>query len=362
MANYVLYDCLQVAGGAERVAIDLAHSLPDTSLVVSRVYEEALSLNPFLKLDKGRIKCIGKISSSPKLRLLDSVSSFIFRTQFLENAEAVIYSGAYAPFSVINQKRGRRSYYCHTPPRYMYDWRAHYLEQTPLFFRPALSRIIELLRVRYESSIMEMDIVISNSENIKKRLKKYLGIDSEVIYPPVDIDRFRWVEQGNYFISLARLEPHKGVDRIIAAFKKSPKLNLVVASGGSDQMRLMALAGNSSNIKFVGWQTDEQLSRLIGCARAVIYLSNDEDFGMSPVEAMSAGKPVIGLRNGGLIETVVEGETGVLLSPNASTEMLVDAILTMTPEYALRMRYSCELRANKFAKDIFLQKMRDRVF
>ena len=361
MTNYVLYDSLRVAGGAERVAIDLATGLPNASLVVSRVYKESSALSPLSRLNEGQLRCIGNVSSLSILRLLDAISGFMWGTRFLEDAQAVVYSGAYAPYAVVNQKRGKRSYYCHTPPRYMYDWRDRYLERAPLVLRPILFGVIEQLRMKYEASIMEMDMVISNSENIRNRLKKYLGIDSEVIYPPVDIDRFRWVEHGNYFISLARLEPHKGVDKIIEAFLKTPNQNLVITSGGSDKDRLKMLAGNSLNIKFVGWQTDEQLSQLIGGARAAIYLSNDEDFGMSPVEAMSAGKPVIGYRNGGLIETVIEGETGLLLSPNSVPDALIDALHTMSSKFSLDMRHSCELRAKEFSKAIFLQKMKERV-
>ncbi len=362
MANFVLYDYLQVSGGAERLSLELAAGLPDTSLVVSRVYPAAASLRPFDILGEGQIKCVGRLSPLPSFRLIDAISGFICGTRFLAEAESVIYSGIYAPLAVINQKRGTRCYYCHTPPRYMYDWRTRYLERVPTIAQPALSISIDLLRKRYEFCLQQMDVVVANSDNVRRRLSKYLGIDAQVIYPPIDTAKFRWVECGNYFISLARLQPQKRVDRIIKAFLDLPDQKLVVASGGGDEARLKRLAGNASNIVFVGWQSDEQLCRLIGSARAVLYLAEDEDFGMSPVEAMASGKPVIGVREGGLAETIIDGETGVLLSPDFSQQSLIDAIAAMSTESALAMRQSCEWRARSFSKEIFLKKIKEVAF
>lgn len=362
MTNYVLYDYLQVSGGAERLSLELAAGLPDTSLVVSRVYPAAASLRPFDILGGERFKCVGQLTSLPSFRLLDAIAGFVWNTRFLASAESVIYSGIYAPFAVANQKRGKRCYYCHTPPRYMYDWRSRYMAQTPAFARPALSITIDLLRKRYESSLRQMDVILANSESVRRRLNKYLGMDAVVIYPPIDSAKFRWVECGNYFISLARLQPQKRVDRIIEAFLHLPDQKLIIASGGSDEARLKRFVGNAPNIVFVGWQSDEQLCRLIGGARAALYLAEDEDFGMSPVEAMAAGKPVIGVREGGLVETIIDGETGVLLSPDFSRQSLIDAIVAMSKKSVLAMRQPCEQRALSFSKEKFLKQIKEVAF
>jgi glycosyltransferase involved in cell wall biosynthesis len=109
---------------------------------------------------------------------------------------------------------------------------------------------------------------------------------------------------------------------------------------------------------FTGLVTEEKLRDLIGNAIATIYLPHNEDFGMSPVESMAAGKPVIGVREGGLMETVVHGKTGMLLSPEINREELIDAVSALTPARALQMRRACEERAQLFSQDLFLDKMR----
>ncbi|MBN2702197.1 MAG: glycosyltransferase, partial [Methylothermaceae bacterium] len=118
------------------------------------------------------------------------------------------------------------------------------------------------------------------------------------------------------------------------------------------------LAEGASNIQFVGWVDDEGLRCLIGRAVATIYLPRDEDFGMSPVESMAAGKPVIGVAEGGVLETVVDGKTGILLPPDPSPEAVCQAVKRLGPVRARTMREACEIRARRFDRQVFLDRMR----
>ena len=118
------------------------------------------------------------------------------------------------------------------------------------------------------------------------------------------------------------------------------------------------LAADAPNIHFTGWQTEAQLSRWIGNAIAAIYIPMDEDFGMSPVESMAAGKPVIGVAEGGLLETVVPDQTGILLEPPPTADAITAAVNDLTPKRAQEMRSACETRASLFTREIFLEKMR----
>ena len=183
-------------------------------------------------------------------------------------------------------------------------------------------------------------------------------MESEVIFPPVDVDRFRWLGEGDYFISPARLSRSKRVDVIIRAFLKMPDKKLVVLSGGREMEALRKLAGNAGNIHFTGWQSETEIRQWIGNARAAIYVPIDEDFGMSPVEAMAAGKPVIGVAEGGLLETIVDGETGWLLESPPSVDNLVGAVQRIDRSMALAMREACETRARLFSREIFMEKMK----
>ena len=357
MSNYVLYDYLQVSGGAERLSINLAKGLPGYQLVVSRVFEQARYLAAEQTLGAKGLRCLGSPATRALPRVAEALVCFTARSGFLRDAQTVIYSGLYAPLAVSQQISGRRIYYCHTPPRYIYDWRERYLQRLAPPLRPLAALAFDALQKRYEDALGRMDCVITNSENVRKRLRLHLGLESQVIHPPVDTERFKWIGQGDYFVSLARLEPHKRVEVIIAAFVGLPEQKLVVASGGSDEARLKVLAKGAANISFTGWQDETSLRQCIGNARAAIYVPADEDFGMSPVESMSAGKPVIGVREGGMIETVINGITGILVEPKLDVQSLREAINALDPIKALAMREACELQAKQFSKEAFLKRM-----
>jgi glycosyltransferase involved in cell wall biosynthesis len=207
-----------------------------------------------------------------------------------------------------------------------------------------------------------MSVIIANSNNVQQRIRTYLDKDSIVVYPPCDVDACRWLgQEDGYYLSTARLEPHKRVDIVVEAFRRMPDRKLLVASGGSELTRLQRLADGARNIDFTGWVDTDRLRELIGRAIATIYVPRDEDFGISPVESMAAGKPVIGVAEGGLLETVVEGQTGLLLPPDPGAEELMEAVLSMDTDRALSMREACERRAQAFRVELFLDRMREIV-
>ena len=352
MSKYVLYDYLQVPGGAERLTLELMSELDSFQLVVARVFSAAQALN---KVNETNIKSLDSTWTQWLGRVPEAFLLFKHATKFLGHAQVVLYSGIYAPLAVVHQKEGRRFYYCHTPPRFAYDWRDDYLQKVPRITRPIAALGIDYIRRHYESALAQMDVIMVNSESVQRRLYHYLGLPSEVVYPPINTEYFKWIEQGDYYLSLARLVPSKRVELIVRAFLAMPEHKLVIASGGALEMTLRALASDADNIFFTGWQSEEDLRQLIGRSRAVIYLPRDEDFGMSPVEAMSAGKPVIGVAEGGLLETILDQQTGLLLAPQPTNECIIDAVHSLDARRALDMRSACERRASLFSKKIFIE-------
>lgn len=151
----------------------------------------------------------------------------------------------------------------------------------------------------------------------------------------------------------------KRVDLIVSAFKKMPDKKLIVASGGSELEHLQHLASNAPNITFTGWIDHEELVRLMGNAIATIYMPKDEDFGISPVESMAAGKPVIGVNEGGVMETVMDGETGTLIA--AKVGKIVREVDALNPKSAAAMQKKCETVAQKFNTDFFLSRLTQQV-
>lgn len=354
----ILYDYLLVNGGAEKVTLTLAKEIVNVDLCVDFINHFVLTDE---KLAATQLIEIGNYIENNALRVLKTINDFYFKTKFLINYDWVIYSGSCTPVAVYNHPLKKNIYYCHTIPRFAYDLHNYYLSlcknwQKPLFILFAL-----WLKKIYEPAIDQMDLIVANSNNVKNRIMHHLQKDSVVVYPPCDTQYFHWLDQQDYYVSTARLECLKRVDIIIEAFRHMPDKRLVVISGGNEFNYLKNLASNAHNIHFLGWVNDNQLRNYIGKAIASIYIPKDEDFGMSPIESMAAGKPVIGVAEGGLLETVIPDKTGILLNPNPTPEDVRIAVNTLTPKKAFKMRNDCEIQAQLFDKTIFLNKIRELI-
>jgi glycosyltransferase involved in cell wall biosynthesis len=330
--------------------ISLASGLPGFTLGVSGIYPDFSSsgdLQGLLPQTPGRLA--NWLPRIPRALLCFSRAWLV-----PQSAACVIYSGIYAPLAVSRQSQGQRIYYCHTPPRFAFDRQPEYLLRVPALLRVPLRWAIGSYRAAYLDALRSMDMVVVNSEHVRERLLAQTGIRARVIYPPIDTGVFRFIAQQDYYLSVGRLEPNKRIERIVQAFLGMPDKKLVVASGGSLLPALKAMAAGAANIRFVGWQQEQALAHLVGNAIAVIYVPMDEDFGMSAVEAMAAGKPVIGVDEGGLRESIVPGQTGILLPADPAPEAIATAIGQLTPAIAASMREACEVRARDFSRARFL--------
>lgn len=348
----ILYDSLYCTGGAEKTTLVLAKTFQDSKICV-----DFINRSDFKDIGRKNIIELGSQTTSPPLKAIKGISNFKRKTKFLKDYDLVIYSGSYAPCAVQNQLTGKRILYCHTIPRFAYDLYCYYLKSMNPILRPFFKQLVAHTRKNYERAFSQMDVVIANSQNVRSRIQNFLKSEAVVINPPVDTSAFSWIAQKDYYLSTARLEKYKRVDTIVSAFKTMPDKKLIVASGGSELNSLKKLAENAPNITFTGWTTHNELKQLVGNAIATIYLPKNEDFGMSPVESMAAGKPVIGAKEGGLLETVLHDKTGLLITPE--TTAIVQAVKTLTPEAALKMRMSCEERAGLFSIKNFISRIKE---
>jgi len=360
--NIILHDYFESLEGGGRLSSILAQNLP-ADLAYGFARPGHPFLNPFLNPSppfERKIKQyhLHAYTAIPLWRQFKLARTFARCTSFLKNYDTVIYSGFYTPLAVHHHPARCNILYCHTPPRFIYDQRDFYLKRLPFGLRPALQAFINYLQPRYENAITQMDTLIANSENVRRRIQYYLNQEAIVVYPPCDTARFIWRGQDNYYLSMGRLDPLKRVDLIIQAFLKMPDKRLIITSGGSEQQQLQKLAKNAPHIQFTGWLDDAQLADLVGHAIATVYLPKNEDFGMSPLESMAAGKPVIGVAEGGLLETIVPDETGILLEPSLNLDAICQAVEMITPQKALNMRWACEEQAQRFRIDVFMEKMR----
>ena len=202
----------------------------------------------------------------------------------------------------------------------------------------------------YEKDIRKMDIVLTNSINTQKRIKKYLWIDAKVLYPPVDRESFTFISQEDYYLSFARLADAKRVDLIVKAFMQMPDKKLIVIYGENDPQKndIFDISKWYKNITFITLPENRGFTEYIWKCIATIYIPIDEDFWMSPVESMSAWKPVIWVNDGGLKESIIDKKTGYLLPKKIRVSDIVESVKKLTPNKALDMRKACEIQADNF--------------
>jgi glycosyltransferase involved in cell wall biosynthesis len=209
--------------------------------------------------------------------------------------------------------------YCHTPMRYLWNMYFDYLNNEKIGFlkRKFIEAFFNYLRVWDFATASRVDYFISNSDNVRKRILKYYKRESRVIYPPIPVNDFIFSDKKEeYYLAVSQLVSYKRIDLAVEAFNSLGK-ELIIIGDGPEKKKLIKRA--AKNIKFLGWQDDKVLKEYYSKARAFIF-PGEEDFGITPVEAQASGTPVIGYGKGGLLETVIDGATGVFFySQDASS-------------------------------------------
>jgi glycosyltransferase involved in cell wall biosynthesis len=278
----------------------------------------------------------------------------------LNDYDIVIFSGNIGlAVGRITNPTTKKVLYCHTPPRPFTDQEESRLAQRPWILRSFFRQFGRFVRHQYRSDTHKMDLVITNSENIRQRLLKYIGIDSHVVYPAVNTKRFQYISTGDYFLSYTRLEEIKRIPLILEAFAQMPDKKLIIASNGPLKPWIIEQIATRklTNITFAGMVSDQELAQLVGNCLAGIMIPVNEDAGITQCELMAAGKPVICVKEGGLLETVIDGVTGIMIPANPTIHNLQAAVQTMTPALALSMKEASQKHAQSFDSQIFFDKM-----
>ncbi|MCQ8898528.1 MAG: glycosyltransferase [Hadesarchaea archaeon] len=356
----VCHDLLNVRGGAERVVLTLSRAFKADLFVL--LYEPEKT---FEEAGKVRVHALGAPPLPSDRRfypwvypLFHSLGMWRFLTLGLEGYEVVITSGKLGVFA-----RGRRTlHYCHSPPRFLYD------------LRPFILRHLQKLHGRHARLLAEgwwriwrrldgwaasrPDLLVANSRTVQERIRRYYGRSSVVVYPPVEVGKFKVREGGDYFLAVERPSPEKGIELLLEIFRRVPEERLVWVGDYLDLPYLERLERRVRRMKNVTWLRgvgEEELRELYAGCKAVLHTARDEDFGMVPVEAMASGKPVIAVNEGGVRETVIQGETGMLVEPPFLPNF-VRAIKTFDP--SLFSPWRCRRRAEEFSRERFVRRMR----
>ncbi|WP_149707147.1 glycosyltransferase family 4 protein [Campylobacter concisus] len=212
--------------------------------------------------------------------------------------------------------------YVHTPIRYAWDLYHQYLRESGLDggLKGMLAKyFLHKIRIWDASTANRVDHYVANSRYIARRIKKTYGKPSDVIYPPVDVDKFTLREaKEEFYLTASRMVPYKKIDLIVEAFSKTNK-KLVVIGDGPDMAKIKSKAGK--NVELLGFASDETMADLMGLAKAFVFAA-EEDFGITPVEAQACGTPVICFGRGGARETVLDGESGLYFMEQNIKELL----------------------------------------
>lgn len=271
----------------------------------------------------------------------------------LMDYDVVISSASSFAKGILTRPGAVHICYCHTPTRYLWLDTHNYLKELQVsdWIKNILPLTLKKLRQWDKMAADRVDYFIANSAEVKKRIKKYYQRDSTVIYPPVDIDRFYISQQPKeYYLAGGRLVPYKRLDIVIRAFSRLG-VPLKVFGVGPEMKRLKLLA--KENIEFIGRVSDADKPKLF--ADCIAYINpQDEDFGITAVEAMASGRPVIAYRAGGALETMVDGVTGTFFDEQWWEE-LADAVIRFRPEHyqAEKIRaHAYNFSTDKFKKNI----------
>lgn len=355
----LVHDYLLGIGGAERVLKVLHEMFPDAP-IYAVVYDKK-----FVREFLGDVRMQGSFLQKLPLFLRRRYKyfSFLIPTAVeqidLSEFDVVISSCSAFCKGVITRPDTVHISYCHTPTRFLWDWAHPYLRSmNGGQVRNVAGRImLHFLRLWDQQAAQRVDYFIANSKHIAARIRKYYGKEAQVIYPPVGnkppsnpLESSAALPGSPYYLIVSQLRPYKQIDVAVEAFKKLG-FPLVIIGGGSDARRLRDLAGDCSNITFLGLQSDEVVTSYYKNCKALIF-PGEEDFGMTMVEAMSLGKPVLALRRGGAKEIVIEGVTGEFFDEPHHV-VLADGLRRLNNNYDGYSPTLIRKRAEKFSRERF---------
>jgi len=347
----IVHDWLVSLGGAERVVESFLKLFPQADLYTS-VYDPKK-----VKLFKNRQVRTTFLQHWPlaksKHQLFAPIRPLAFESIDLKGYDLVISSSSAEAKGVITGTDTLHISNIYTPVRYYWSgYKEYYANPGFGFLNPIvryfMPKMTKKLKIWDYAAAQRPDSLIAISKTVSERINKYYNRPSTVIYPPVDVLRFENSStKSDYYLVVSRLVPYKRVDLAVEACT-SLNRKLVVAGRGPELKNLKKLAGSS--VEFVENPTDEDITKLYSKARGFIF-SAEEDFGITPVEAMAAGTPVICYGKGGATETVVNGKTGVF-HDKQSVESLSQAINKF--ESIKFDKQHIKQRATDFSEDKFL--------
>lgn len=361
----LVHDYIKEFGGAERVLLALHEMWPEAPIYTTFCVKNSAAGKAFADAKIIESKFAWLIKHKKLYSPLRFLAPAIWRSLDFSDYDLVIASSSW--YITRGFKVGPETKvicYCHTPPRYLYGYETSIEWQKYWPVKIYALIVNHFLRMFDFESAQGVNQFIANSENVAGRIKKFYRRDSVVIYPPVNVKKIIKATKncipGDYFLIVSRVVGAKGIEMAIEAAKKLNFKLKIIGEGPHFARVGRGYVGGKNNIEFLGRLSDEEMWQYYGKCKAFLALAKDEDFGITPVEAMAAGRPVIAYRGGGYLETVVEGKTGIFFD-DYSVDGLCRAIKQYhTTEYGTRPT-DCRKQAEKFDKEVFVKKIRELV-
>ncbi|MBX5442390.1 MAG: glycosyltransferase [Solirubrobacteraceae bacterium] len=317
----LIHDFLLDVRGAERTFAALADLFPEADLFTA-VYDPRGTEGRFEHRNVNTSFLQRLRPTARTFRPLLPFYPYAMEALDLSGYDLVVSSSSAWAHGVIVDPDAVHVCYCHNPFRYAWNARDETLSERGALQRAALRVVFQRWRQWDWIAAQRVDRYIANSETTRRRIRRYFGRESVVVYPPVETSRFKPGPVADYYVVLSELMPHKRIHLAVEAFNRL-RLPLIVIGNGPDARRLRRMAGPT--ITFTGRVSDERAAELLSAARALIVTATEE-FGIAAVEAQAAGRPVIALAEGGVRETVQEGVTGTFYD-TPDPDALAEAVL-----------------------------------
>lgn len=346
-------DWLNSFGGAERVLVELHRMFPSAPIYTT--VHDAAALPASLREWDVRTSFLQRIPFArrrhqPFLPLMPMAWEQFDFSEY----DLVLTTSSACAKGVITRPGTLNICYCYTPTRYLWDLYHEYTRDKR--GQAIIAATAHWMRMWDRMAADRVDHFIAISHEVAGRIRRHYRREAEVVYPPVEVERIRpnGMDPEDFYLVVSRLVPYKRVDLAVEAANRLRR-RLLVVGGGPERKRLEAQAGPT--VQFLGRLDDEQIGDLYARCRALLF-PGFEDFGIAPVEAQAAGRPVVAYGRGGATETVIDGSTGVLFGEQ-TVECLMRAILRL--EAAAAQPAACRLQAEGFSSSVFRDQLKHAI-
>lgn len=335
----IFHDYFGAIGGGEKVVVEMAKIL-DADIITTDT-DAVAKIDPTV-----RIISLGKTVAFPPLKQISAALRF-FLCDYSRDYDLFIFTGNWSHMAA--HRHHPNIWYCYTPVRAFYDLYATFLSRQSFITRQFFRIWTFFHRIVDQRSVTHIDRIISISRNVQARVQKYHHRFSDLIYPPVDTSLYHCKEYGNFWLSVNRLYPEKRIELQIDAFRQMPNEHLIIIGGYAKGDHAAEYAERIGamlppNVTLRGEIGEEELRELYARCRGHICTALDEDYGLTPLEAMASGKPVVAVDEGGYRETVTT-ETGIFAHPDVTSIIGAVNKISTDPE---RYKWDCMDRVKKF--------------